>query len=621
MLGVRNVSKSQWTLESRLWRCAAWHATSGEMLGLGPLQTTLVEHTGTSPLSCWGPVVVILIGLICSTTCASSSMPFSDDDVLTPYPPGQHGSPRSHRQIRECQPIVYGNVTHHAQKSHGRNSTNVQYPITTLKHFYDDFPIGQRVPGRIAWVNSPMHTVSVLEPFESGGCTNKLRATVAMSAKQEDCLLAVNAGFFNTRQGDCYGNVVSQGRLVQTSGGLQNAHFGIRKDGTLVFGYLSEQDVLQEENPFIQLVGGVGWLIRDGEIYVEESRKAECDEVEESGTVSRFFDMLSARVAVGSDDEGRIVIAEIDGQSGVRGSSLSYFASWLLSHGVKNAINLDGGGSATFVVNGTLVNSPSDHCKDAAFRCPRQVSTIVCVHEPRCNPRDCSGHGDCIEGECRCHDNWHGPSCDQLQCGVQNCSMHGSCLGGGCHCDVGYLPPDCASTCPRGWYGQDCSHHCSCENGGSCDHFSGECSCLPGYEGQRCEKVCQLGYHGPGCKQRCRCGEGLCPCHHISGSCSLQLNDTYYGDMLKVGQCLASQFLEGQHLVHFQPLREDKLTVALLIATAVATASILCNLLCLCFRCTCRCSPSPCQCCRHFEKHSYHQLDSVDYTDEDDDDL
>ena len=41
--------------------------------------------------------------------------------------------------------------------------------------------------------------------------------------------------------------------------------------------------------------------------------------------------------------------------------SLPSFASWLLSHGIKNAINLDGGGSASFVVNGTIINNPSDH--------------------------------------------------------------------------------------------------------------------------------------------------------------------------------------------------------------------------------------------------------------------
>jgi len=35
-------------------------------------------------------------------------------------------------------------------------------------------------------------------------------------------------------------------------------------------------------------------------------------------------------------------------------------ADLLLKLGLVNAINLDGGGSATMVVNGTVVNYPSD---------------------------------------------------------------------------------------------------------------------------------------------------------------------------------------------------------------------------------------------------------------------
>lgn len=36
-------------------------------------------------------------------------------------------------------------------------------------------------------------------------------------------------------------------------------------------------------------------------------------------------------------------------------------AEFLLKQDVVNAINLDGGGSATFVLNGTLASYPSDH--------------------------------------------------------------------------------------------------------------------------------------------------------------------------------------------------------------------------------------------------------------------
>ena len=36
------------------------------------------------------------------------------------------------------------------------------------------------------------------------------------------------------------------------------------------------------------------------------------------------------------------------------------FGKFLQSHGLVNAINLDGGGSTTFVENGSVVNNPSD---------------------------------------------------------------------------------------------------------------------------------------------------------------------------------------------------------------------------------------------------------------------
>ena len=46
-----------------------------------------------------------------------------------------------------------------------------------------------------------------------------------------------------------------------------------------------------------------------------------------------------------------------------RGLNLYDFADLLIEkHGVVNAINLDGGGSASADENGTVVNYPSDFC-------------------------------------------------------------------------------------------------------------------------------------------------------------------------------------------------------------------------------------------------------------------
>lgn len=49
--------------------------------------------------------------------------------------------------------------------------------------------------------------------------------------------------------------------------------------------YLSEEEVLDTENPFVQLLSGVVWLIRNGSVYINESQAAECDETQETGGV------------------------------------------------------------------------------------------------------------------------------------------------------------------------------------------------------------------------------------------------------------------------------------------------------------------------------------------------
>lgn len=91
-------------------------------------------------------------------------------------------------------------------------------------------------PGHMAMVHDPLRTLSVLEPGRPGGCGVHHRARVEETAAAAGCLYALNAGFFDTKTSECLGNVVSDGRMVRDSGGVQNAQFGIRKDGTLVFG-------------------------------------------------------------------------------------------------------------------------------------------------------------------------------------------------------------------------------------------------------------------------------------------------------------------------------------------------------------------------------------------------
>lgn len=50
--------------------------------------------------------------------------------------------------------------------------------------------------------------------------------------------------------------------------------------------YLSQEDVLDRSNPFVQLVSGVVWLLRNGEVYINQSLKAECNKMVDQGKAS-----------------------------------------------------------------------------------------------------------------------------------------------------------------------------------------------------------------------------------------------------------------------------------------------------------------------------------------------
>ncbi|XP_062278021.1 N-acetylglucosamine-1-phosphodiester alpha-N-acetylglucosaminidase [Scomber scombrus] len=501
-----------------------------------------------------------------------TSRPSMEDDVLLPYAHG-HGPSRSHRQVRECQYVAHGNTTHETWPS----SNHGGLPVAESSVFVSD------VPGRSTWVyghmtvvHDPLRSLSVLEPGGPGGCGMKKLASVEETAEAAGCLYAQNAGFFNTSSHQCLGNVVSDGRLVQDSGGVQNAQFGIRKDGTLVFGYLSQEDVLDQSNPFVQLVSGVMWLLRNGEVYINRSLEAECDKTQETGKLNFFADVVSARTAVGHDAEGRLILFQIDGQTGIRGMNLWQVAEFLKKNGVINAINLDGGGSSTFVTDGALASYPSDHChSDSRWRCARRISTILCVHPRRCQPADCSGHGDCVDGRCRCRDGWHGDACDALVCQPPACGSHGVCTPNGCACDAGWRGKNCSQECLPGFYGDGCNKTCACVNGGSCDHVHGRCTCPPGFHGNTCEQACPLGFFGMSCAEKCRC-DNECPCDPVTGSCNATLPGETTNMLQTAGHCLAKKMFTTWREEEDAHREQPYLTERSWLIISITLSSLLC---------------------------------------------
>lgn len=265
-----------------------------------------------------------------ATTTVSSNSPVNQhiflNDYLTPYPPGRHGSKRTIRDISNCQHTSWENRTYETFKVSTETpiSTKVSYNL----HKFADItrrPLGPKyLVGTIAYVDKPYHSFSILEPGGGGGCSRVYggtRSTVGDTAKTRKggCKLAANAGFFVMVSGQCLGNIVSEGRIVRTAGNEQNANFGIREDGTMVVGYIPDEEIHNETNPFRHLVTGVVWLVRNGTNYVNESKRLECSEHEDTGGMDTFVNVVSARSALGHDAQGRLVIAQIEGQTHRRG--------------------------------------------------------------------------------------------------------------------------------------------------------------------------------------------------------------------------------------------------------------------------------------------------------------
>jgi exopolysaccharide biosynthesis protein len=74
-----------------------------------------------------------------------------------------------------------------------------------------------------------------------------------------------------------------------------------------------------------------------------------------------FVAKRNPRTFAGTDRAGRTVLITVDGRSTTSlGLSLREAAAVARALGLREAINLDGGGSTTAVVDGEVVNRPSD---------------------------------------------------------------------------------------------------------------------------------------------------------------------------------------------------------------------------------------------------------------------
>jgi len=109
------------------------------------------------------------------------------------------------------------------------------------------------------------------------------------------------------------------------------------------------------------IIGGWPRILRDGVNVVGDAATVE-------GTISRNAEMKHPRTAVGfSRDSSTLYLLAVDGRSQRSvGVTLDELASLMRRLGAWNAMNFDGGGSTTMVINGAVMNVPSDSAGERA---------------------------------------------------------------------------------------------------------------------------------------------------------------------------------------------------------------------------------------------------------------
>ena len=165
-----------------------------------------------------------------------------------------------------------------------------------------------------------------------------------------NAVVGVNADFYNMTTGAPSGALVMEG--VEYHSGASANFFAILKDGTAMIG--SSSDYAAYKDQIQEAVGGSVYLVKDGKAVVTSA--------------ADYYNSRHSRTCVGITAEGKVVMMVLDGRQEPfsAGGSAEELAQIMLDAGCVTAINLDGGGSTTFVAKQegsntlTVVNRPSD---------------------------------------------------------------------------------------------------------------------------------------------------------------------------------------------------------------------------------------------------------------------
>lgn len=216
--------------------------------------------------------------------------------------------------------------------------------------------------------------------LEMGVANDQLpaRETVQGIAARRGAIAAINAGFFVLADGAPSAFLKVKGQITQGTSRPRGAVGLTERRGAslLLFDRLTVEKTKAAYHPRLGsaatdwaratgAVSGAGLLLLDGREFTDWS---------EERLTAGFDTARHPRTMIG-EGGGAIWLVTIDGRQPTLSLGMNFTEMKRLARrlGMRSALNLDGGGSTTMVVEGTVVNHPSDAAG------PRKVSDAILV--------------------------------------------------------------------------------------------------------------------------------------------------------------------------------------------------------------------------------------------------
>ncbi|GEM_PF-3497772 len=149
--------------------------------------------------------------------------------------------------------------------------------------------------------------------------------------------------------------------LVEDSVKIPDDGYVLVSNENYVLNFLKKRDCIKIEwqtspdwSNVTEAISGGPYLIKNGNIYIDEKKQN-----------FKFTkkDTYAPRSAAGIGKDGKLYLVAVDGRLNgySTGVTLEQLAELLKKLDLREAINLDGGGSTTLVVDGEIINKLSDH--------------------------------------------------------------------------------------------------------------------------------------------------------------------------------------------------------------------------------------------------------------------